>query len=77
MLLCHETKRDLPRCGVCVTACGKDAISLVKKSTEVRPPKTREDLHDIIMAHKKSRWEKLKLAGRLVLDTLQTGHFRR
>ncbi|MBF0224621.1 MAG: 4Fe-4S dicluster domain-containing protein [Desulfobacterales bacterium] len=47
---------DLHRClgcGVCVPTCPKKAISLQKKKKEITPPKTREDLYDFIMAHKK------------------------
>jgi MinD superfamily P-loop ATPase len=61
-------------CGVCVPTCPQEAISLVKKPAEVRPPQTREDLFDIIMAHKKSPLGKLKLTGKLVFDAIATGH---
>jgi electron transport complex protein RnfB len=46
---------------------------LKKKSAEVRPPKTREDLYDIIMSHKKGRLGKLKVTGKLVIDAIRTG----
>jgi Pyruvate/2-oxoacid:ferredoxin oxidoreductase delta subunit len=48
---------DLNRClgcGVCVPVCPTKSITLVKKPAEVRPPKTREDLNEIIAAGKKS-----------------------
>ena len=61
-------------CGVCVPACPTASINLVKKPAEVRPPQTREDLHDIMMAGKKGRLAKLKLAGKLVVDSVRTGH---
>jgi len=61
-------------CGVCVPACPVQSISLVKKPAEVRPPKTREDLHDILMAGKKGRLGKLKLTGKLIVDSVRTGH---
>jgi len=61
-------------CGVCVLACPTQSISLVKKPAEVRPPQTREDLHEIIMAGKKGRLEKLKLTGKLIVDSVRKGH---
>jgi Pyruvate/2-oxoacid:ferredoxin oxidoreductase delta subunit len=61
-------------CGVCVTTCPTQSITLVKKTAEVRPPQTREDLHDIIMAGRKGRLGKLKLTGKLVVDSIRTGH---
>ncbi len=67
---------DLNRClgcGVCVSNCPTESIFLLKKSTEVRPPKTREDLYDIIMARKKGRMGKLKLTGKIFIDAVQTG----
>jgi len=42
---------DLDRCigcGLCVTTCPTESISLEKRPAEKRPPKTREDLNDII-----------------------------
>jgi hypothetical protein len=39
----------------------------------VTPPKTREDLHDILMAKKKGTLGKLKLYGKLYVDALLTG----
>jgi NAD-dependent dihydropyrimidine dehydrogenase PreA subunit len=68
---------DLERCigcGVCVPNCPTKSITLVKKPVEVRPPQTREDLHEIIMAGKKGRLGKLKLTGKLIVDSLRTGH---
>jgi len=67
---------DLNRCigcGVCVAACPTGSIALVKKTAEVRPPKTREDLYDIIMAKKKGRLGKLKLTGKLIVDAVRAG----
>jgi Fe-S-cluster-containing hydrogenase component 2 len=61
-------------CGVCVPACPTQSINLVKKPAEVRPPQTREDLHEIIVAGKKSRLGKLKLTGKLIVDSVRTGH---
>ncbi len=60
-------------CGVCVPNCPTQSITLVKKSAEVRPPQTREDLHEIIMAGKKGRLGKLKLIGKLIVDAVRTG----
>jgi len=67
---------DLNRCigcGVCVSNCPTEAISLLKKSTEVKPPQTREDLYEIIMAKKKGRLGKLKLQGKMLIDAVRTG----
>ena len=67
---------DLNRCigcGLCVTTCHKEAISLVKKTAEVKPPETREELLDIIMAKKKGRFGKLKVTGKFVVDAIRTG----
>jgi NAD-dependent dihydropyrimidine dehydrogenase PreA subunit len=61
-------------CGVCVPTCPTKSIALVKKPAELQPPQTREDLHEIIMAGKKGRLEKLKLAGKLIVDSVRTGH---
>ena len=51
----------------------KNAISLLKKLTEVKPPQTREDLYEIIMARKKGRLGKLKLKGKMFIDAVRTG----
>ena len=76
----HENKQkavvDLSRCigcGVCVSNCPTESISLFKKPTEVRPPQTREDLYEIIMARKKGRLGKLKLTGKIFIDAVRTG----
>jgi ferredoxin len=61
-------------CGVCVPVCPTQSITLVKKPAEVRPPQTREDLHEIIMDGKKGRLGKLKLTGKLIVDSVRTGH---
>jgi NAD-dependent dihydropyrimidine dehydrogenase PreA subunit len=60
-------------CGVCVTHCPTESISLFKKTVEVRPPQTREDLYEIIMAKKKDRLGKLRLKGKLIIDAVRTG----
>jgi NAD-dependent dihydropyrimidine dehydrogenase PreA subunit len=59
-------------CGVCISECPTTAISLIKKQTEVKPPQTREDLYEIIMANKKGPKEKLKLTGKLIGDAIRT-----
>jgi electron transport complex protein RnfB len=67
---------DLSRClgcGVCVSDCPTESISLMKKPAETRPPQTREDLIEIIMAGKKGRLGKLKLTGKLMIDAVRTG----
>lgn len=67
---------DLNRClgcGVCVTNCPTQSISLFKKPAEVRPPQTREDLYETIMAGKKGRLGKLMLTGKMLIDAVRTG----
>lgn len=67
---------DLNRCigcGVCVPACPEKAISLEKKSAQVKPPQNREELYDVIMAHKKGALGKLKITAKLVADAILTG----
>jgi NAD-dependent dihydropyrimidine dehydrogenase PreA subunit len=67
---------DLNRCigcGLCVPTCPKKAMSLAKKPAEVVPPKTREDLYDIIMAKKKGKLGKLKLMGKITIDSIKAG----
>jgi NAD-dependent dihydropyrimidine dehydrogenase PreA subunit len=61
-------------CGVCVPVCPTQSISLVKKPAEVRPPQTREDLHEIIVSGKKGRLGKLKMASKLIVDCFRKGH---
>jgi ferredoxin len=67
---------DLNRCigcGVCVSNCPTESIALIKKPEEVKPPQTREELHDIIMANKKGPLGKLKLTGKMIIDSVRTG----
>lgn len=59
-------------CGNCVVNCPDDAIKLTKKPQETVPPETREELNDIIMENKKGRLGKLKLTGKLIVDTIRT-----
>lgn len=69
---------DLNRCigcGVCVPACPSHSIFLEKKPTEIEPPQNREELHDAIAAAKTGSLGKLKLIGKLVVDSVRTGHF--
>ena len=71
-----KARIDLNRCigcGVCVPACPESALSLRKKAKEVRPPRTRDELHDIIMAHKKGRLGKLAITGKILVDAIRAG----
>ncbi len=61
-------------CGVCVPVCPTGSITLVKKQAEIRPPLTREALHEIIVAGRNGRLGKLKLTGKLIVDSVRTGH---
>lgn len=70
-----KARVDLARCigcGLCVPVCPRNAISLKKKPREVRPPSTREDLHDTIMSQKKGRWGKRFVIGKIVIDAIRT-----
>lgn len=60
-------------CGLCVPTCPKKAMSLRNKPAEVVPPATREELYDIIMAHKKNRLEKLQVIGKIAIDSVRAG----
>jgi ferredoxin len=74
-----KARIDLNRCigcGVCVPACPESALSLRKKAKEVRPPRTRDELHDIIMAQKKGPLGKLAITGKILLDAIRTGQTR-
>ena len=67
---------DLNRCigcGLCVVVCPQKALMLHKKTSETKPPKSREDLYDIIMAKKKGKLGKLKVTGKLMMDAVTTG----
>jgi NAD-dependent dihydropyrimidine dehydrogenase PreA subunit len=58
-------------CGLCVPTCPEHAVTLVKKPVEIMPPKTREALHELIVAGKKGRLGKLKLTGKLFVDSVK------
>ncbi len=60
-------------CGVCVPTCPGGALSLEENEAPVAPPKTREELYEIIMAGKKGTAGRLKLAGKLAADAVRTG----
>lgn len=67
---------DLNRCigcGLCVPVCPQKVITMQKKPVEIKPPRTREDLYDIIMAKKKGKFGKLKVMGKLIMDAVITG----
>jgi Pyruvate/2-oxoacid:ferredoxin oxidoreductase delta subunit len=71
---------DLNRClgcGVCVPGCPNDSITLVKKPVELQPPQTLEEWREIIMAAKKGRLDKMKLTGKLIVDSVRSGHLNR
>jgi ferredoxin/DNA-binding MarR family transcriptional regulator len=72
----QKTSVDLNRCigcGLCIPTCPQKAMSLRRKTSEVRPPQTRDDLYDIIMSHKKGWFGKLKIKGKIVIDAIRTG----
>ncbi len=51
-------------CGLCVTSCKTQALRLVKKKVETVPPKTTEELYDVMMAGRKSQAGKFLAAAR-------------
>ena len=72
----QQASIDLNRCigcGLCIPVCPQKAVTLQKKSTEIKPPQTREELYDIIMAKKKGKLGKLKVMGKLLMGALTTG----
>jgi electron transport complex protein RnfB len=58
-------------CGNSVAACKFDAISLMKKKQETIPPKTFEELNEILMKNKKGTWDKVKMVSKMVLGLPQ------
>jgi len=54
-------------CGNCVSSCPSAAISLLQKDKTVVPPMDTQGLYDTIMANKKGKLGKIKLAARLIL----------
>lgn len=60
-------------CGICVSSCPTESISLLKNPVETIPPKTREELFDILMDKKKGKLGKWVLTGKLILDAVRTG----
>jgi len=64
-------------CGVCVPTCPAGAVALIKKSVETRPPRSRQDLYDAIMARKKGRLAKVGLTTKILADAVRTGQLHR
>ncbi|MDM8000163.1 MAG: 4Fe-4S binding protein [Dehalococcoidia bacterium] len=60
-------------CGLCVSSCKRRAISLQKKPIETRPPKTPDELYEIIMAKKKGALGRWGVTGKLIFDAITTG----
>ena len=60
-------------CGNCVSNCPANSVVLEKKSKETTPPQNREELLDIIMKHKKGKFGKMMIKGRLIFDAVRTG----
>ncbi len=54
-------------CGNCVVTCPTGAMSLLKKGKEIVPPQDTEGLYEVIMANKKGRLGKMKVAAKLML----------
>lgn len=63
-----KTRINLKRCigcGVCVPVCKPGALSLARKKQEQIPPKTTDDLYDIIRTGK-SRWKTVSTAAKIL-----------
>ena len=60
-------------CGLCVPTCPANAVTLVPKPIETRPPETRQELYEILLAGKKDPMGQIKLFGRLAKDMIRTG----
>lgn len=60
-------------CGVCVPTCPKKALSLEKNNREIEPPKTSEELYDLIMENKKGPFGRLKISLKMAVDAIRTG----
>ena len=61
---------DLDRCigcGLCTTTCEPQAITLVKKAKETRPPKDHEALYKKIMMQKLGPLGAMKVMGKSLL----------
>ena len=54
-------------CGVCLNVCAFDAISLLKTSKEVVPPKTSEKMYKKMMMERYGVLGSLKIMGKAVL----------
>jgi ferredoxin len=54
-------------CGNCISSCPSGAMSLLEKEKAVVPPMDTQDLYDTIMANKKGKLGKIKLAAQLIL----------
>lgn len=58
-------------CGLCVTACRKKAILLIKKNQATVPPKTEEDLYDLIKANRNGSFGQLWMLLKMLLRIKQ------
>ncbi len=58
-------------CGLCVSTCPSEAVRLRKKSPEVVPPETAEDLMDQIAARKKGPWARRRMLAKVILHLRQ------
>ena len=60
-------------CGLCVPTCPANAVTLIPKPNETRPPETRQELYEILLAGKKDPMGQIKLVGKLAKDMIRTG----
>ena len=54
-------------CGVCVVKCPNKAMKLVQKEKETLPPKTDDDLYELIMQNKRGRFRSVMRMGKKLI----------
>lgn len=54
-------------CGLCVVTCPTGALTLVPRAELPAVPRDRAELYQTIEEHKKSRWQRIKLALKILL----------
>jgi len=62
-------------CGLCVSRCKPEALTMVKKEKEVVPPQTEQDKYQYILDHKKSQLGKI-LTGAKGLMGIKVNQYR-
>ena len=71
----HKKANKIPKinlnkcigCGVCVVKCPNKAVKLVQKEKETLPPKTDDDLYELIMQNKRGRFSSvMRIAKKMI-----------